>query len=383
MDNEKISAGDAVVAAVEAIYEAAPDPSQWPRALQKIADCLGDVGAILIWRRDDGGFGTIVSPTLEEAQRDYEENQWYLRDLPTQRAIEKALWLRSDAVTDSDGAHISDHEMASHPFYTDFSVRHRIRWRAAIGVSPDPHISVAISIQRGYGKSPYTREELDAATRLGRHVEKSLRLSIRLLDAELANLGLGEALMRLGIGVFAIDSLQRVVFANAAGERMLGDGLAVVNERLLVAATAERAELEGAIERMIRAGPADLAREPKPILIRRQRSARPLAVYVLPVSAETMLAAQFLTHTRAIVLVIDPKSDEPADPSVVRDVLGLTLGEARVAALIGAGLAPREAAEKLGIAEATARTTLKRVFAKTGVSRQNELAALLSKMVLR
>ncbi len=376
-------AGDAFVTAVEAIYDAAPDPSQWPRALQAIADCFGDMGAILIWRRDDGGFGTVVSPTLVEAQRDYEENQWYLRDLPTQRSMEKALWLRSDAITDSDGAHISNEEMATHPFYTDFSVRHRIRWRAAIGVSPDPHISAAIAIQRGHGKQPYTREELEIATRLGHHVEKSLRLSIRLLDAELANLGLGEALTRLGIGVFALDSLRRVVFANPAGERLLGDGIAVANERLLVGDAAERGALEDALDRMIRAEPADLAREPKPILIRRQKSARPLAVYVLPVSAETMPAAQFLTHTRAIVLVIDTRADEPADPAVVRDVLGLTLGEARVAALVGAGIPPREAAEKLGIAEETTRTVLKRVFAKTGISRQSELAALLTKMVLR
>jgi DNA-binding CsgD family transcriptional regulator len=68
---------------------------------------------------------------------------------------------------------------------------------------------------------------------------------------------------------------------------------------------------------------------------------------------------------------------------VVRDVLGLTLAEARVAALVGSGLAPREAAAKLGIAEETARTALKRVFAKVGVSRQSELTALLAKLVLR
>ncbi len=46
-----------------------------------------------------------------------------------------------------------------------------------------------------------TRRECQA--RLGRHVEKSLRLSIRLLDAEFAKIGLGEALARIGIGVFA------------------------------------------------------------------------------------------------------------------------------------------------------------------------------------
>ncbi len=46
--------------AVEAIYDAALDPSHLPDALQTIADCLGDVGAILLWRRDDGTFGSIV-----------------------------------------------------------------------------------------------------------------------------------------------------------------------------------------------------------------------------------------------------------------------------------------------------------------------------------
>lgn len=379
--DDDLVVGERFVTAVEAIYAAAPDPSLWPPALQAIANVFGDIGAILIWRRDDGGFGTIVSPTLVEAQRDYEENQWYLRDLPSQRAVERALWLRSDAGTDRDA--VSDEEMRTHPFYTEFCAKHGLRWRAAIGVAPDPHISVAIAIQRGGGRPPHSTDELATATRLGHHVEKSLRLSIRLFDAELANLGLGEALTRLGIGIFALDSLKRVVFANPAGERLLGDGIALVNDRLLVGDVAERNALEDTLDRMIRAKPADLTREPKPILIQRQKSARPLAVYVLPVAAEAVPTAQFLTHTRAIVLAIDPKSGEPADPAVVRDVLGLTLGEARVAALVGAGMPPREAAQKLGIAEETARSALKRVFAKTGVARQSELVALLTKLVLR
>ncbi len=368
------------VTAVEAIYAAAPDPSLWPQALQSIADVFGDIGAILIWRRDDGGFGTIVSPTLVEAQRDYEENKWYLRDLPSQRNFERGIWLRTDAYTDS--GFVSEEEMASEPIYIDFFARHDLRWRAAVGVAPDPHVSVWIAIQRSGRKQPHSDDELATVSRLGRHVEKSLRLSIRLLDAELANLGLDEALTRLRIGVFALDSLKRVVFSNPAGERVLGDGLTVVNERLFVGEAAERGELAGALESMIRAEPADLAREPRPILIKRQKEARPLAVYVLPVAAQSMPATQFLTRTRAIVLVIDPMAGEPADPAVVRDVLGLTLGEARVAALIGAGLPPREAAEKLGIAEETARTVLKRIYGKVGVSRQSELTALLSKIVL-
>ena len=72
---------DRLLRAIEAIYDAAPDPLQWPRALAEIANCFGDVGAILIWRRDDDAFGTIVSESLREAQRDYVENGWAGSDI--------------------------------------------------------------------------------------------------------------------------------------------------------------------------------------------------------------------------------------------------------------------------------------------------------------
>jgi DNA-binding CsgD family transcriptional regulator len=87
-----------------------------------------------------------------------------------------------------------------------------------------------------------------------------------------------------------------------------------------------------------------------------------------------------LTRARAMILLADAGTDEPPDPAFLRDTLGLTLGEARVAALIGRGMAPKAAAERLGIAESTARTVLKRVFIKIGVSRQSELTAFLNRI---
>ena len=97
---------------------------------------------------------------------------------------------------------------------------------------------------------------------------------------------------------------------------------------------------------------------------------------MLPIALSLHPATQFLSHARAIVLAIDPEANGPADPALVRDVLGLTLGEARMAALVGSGLAPREASKKLGITEETARSVLKHVFSRTGVSRQSELVSL-------
>jgi len=72
-----------------------------------------------------------------------------------------------------------------------------------------------------------------------------------------------------------------------------------------------------------------------------------------------------------------------SDLDLVQSLFGLAPAEARVATLIGAGLSPQQAAEKLGISVKNVRTTLQRVFTKVGVSRQSELAVLLTKLTLR
>jgi DNA-binding CsgD family transcriptional regulator len=205
-----------------------------------------------------------------------------------------------------------------------------------------------------------------------------------LLDVELGAVGLREALSRLGVGVLALDAQRRVVFANPVGQRLFGDEI-----NLLVGSTSHlssdpaRSAFAQAISHAIRAEPDDLVAAPTPVLLPRPNMDRPLAIYVLPILMSASRNHAFLTHVRVIVLAIDPRIDSPADPALVRDLLGLTLGEARVASLIGSGLAPKEAAQKLGISDETARTALKRVFSKTGVSRQSELSALLAKLVLR
>jgi DNA-binding CsgD family transcriptional regulator len=367
------------IAAVEAIYDAAPDPSLWPRALQAIADCFGDVGTVLFYQRDNGELGTIVSPGLEGAQRAFGE-YWAQHDFRNARAIERGFLAREDALTDRHVA--TAEEIETHPIYTQFLVPHGLGWFAATRISPDPRILVWITVQRAKNKGPFSEKDLRWVTRLGRHAEKSLRLSIRLLDTELANVGLGAALSRVGIGVFALDSLARAIFVNPAGERLLGRSIHIVDGRLQLGAVDECAANDALIAQTLRGEPAGLVGDPRPIILRRPAPERPLVVYVLPIARHHDQSEQFLTHTRAMVLVIEPEAGEPADPAVVRDVLGSTLGEARVAALVAAGMAPRQAAERLGITEETARTVLKRIYRKVGVSRQSELTALLERTII-
>lgn len=85
---------------------------------------------------------------------------------------------------------------------------------------------------------------------------------------------------------------------------------------------------------------------------------------------------------RALLLLTDPEAGIDRPITGLLQLLGLTPAEARVAAAVGRGLPPRNAAEMLGVAESTIRSTLKVIFDKLNLSRQAELVALIARLVM-
>ena len=258
--------------AVGLIYDAASDPALWPRALQAIADVFGDVAALLIWRREDEGFGTIVSPSLRAGQEEFEK-YWWRHDIRTIRGAEKLYAAEKDVLCDFDVD--TQQEIDSHPIYTQFLPSLGIGWFGAASLAPESKVSVLISVQRAKSKAPFSREELDVVHELARHVEKSFRLSLRLFEAERLNAGLGEALARLDIGVLALDAAGRVVFSNDAARAALALPAAEAPLRFSSPMARE------AISRVLAAPTAaDCPHEVlKPFVIERPEPSRPLIAY--------------------------------------------------------------------------------------------------------
>jgi DNA-binding CsgD family transcriptional regulator len=84
------------------------------------------------------------------------------------------------------------------------------------------------------------------------------------------------------------------------------------------------------------------------------------------------------------MLILAHDIGQPCPPAVgtaLQELYRLTTAEARVACLVGMGLSPASAAQKLNIAEATARSELKHVFEKLGVRRQGELVSLVTRLI--
>ena len=161
-----------------------------------------------------------------------------------------------------------------------------------------------------------------------------------------------------------------LIDTNPSGRALLGANGPRAGEMLLSAVPAEKQALCRALKLSIgRRGP----RVSDPIALTQPGGGHLLA-YVMP-----------LEHGQhggdaALVLLADPRGPERRDAAQMLQLFGLTAAEARLGALIGVGLAAREAAAELQISEHTARSTLKTVYDKLGIRKQSELGHLVARL---
>lgn len=176
----------------------------------------------------------------------------------------------------------------------------------------------------------------------------------------------------LGLALVVLDRARRIVSSNALAEQILreGEGVSRRGDEIAFAASANRRTIEALL------APSPTPTSPGVTRFRIERpqhgdlvaTARPLA---LP-------AIHSGTGALALFLARQGGGETTPDPQALRDVLGLTMAEARLAAVLAEGHTLVEAAKKLGIAHNTAKVQLRAVFAKTGVHRQAQLVALLA-----
>jgi DNA-binding CsgD family transcriptional regulator len=98
-------------------------------------------------------------------------------------------------------------------------------------------------------------------------------------------------------------------------------------------------------------------------------------VFPLPESSAQSLASGRL----ALVVAVDSAGRGPLSVEAMRALFGFTGAEARLAHSMAEGRTLEEHATTSGITVESARSLLKRVFERTGTSRQAELVRLLTR----
>jgi DNA-binding CsgD family transcriptional regulator len=363
----------AVLEVIDGFYEAAVEPELWSSALSRLCGVFGCPAATIVPLRTPAA--VMVSPGQEDVLAAYVREWWRHDTLVT---IGARLGRHRGLV--GDWMAIDPSEAAHDPFFQEF--RRPFDMGGAMGWWAEPYSgdAVSVTLQLPFGAPPPDVRAQQRFQILGRHAVRALAVTMRISALRIVQDGLAEALTRFHCGAAVIDGRGRVVLANSALEALGRDGLRIAAGQLRAARPGDQAAVD-ALVRSALAGTA-LARGPDLALVSRPSGRRPLLVRAIPLpqARREVHFGAFAGDRFALVLVVDLDREGGGGPEAALRLFGLTPAEARVAALVGAGRSPREAAEALGIAEGTARILLKHAYGKLDISRQSELARLVTRL---
>ena len=236
---------------------------------------------------------------------------------------------------------------------------------------------------RSSSQPPFDAADLSRLRAIAPHFRNAMRIRRDLVDSEKERRVHALALDRLGIAALIIDARRRCTPQNLPARRLLKRSRFVLDAAGALHATdpAADAMLQKALNEALAASPLDarsLLFDAAPVA-----GACPVEHLHMAVCSWSTTSALFeRPESGALVYVRDGQSVTMEDEQSLRRLFEFTSAEARVAILLMQYRGVREVAEALGISEATARTHLRAVHSKAGVSTRSELASLLYNSLL-
>lgn len=360
---------------IDLIYETIEDPNRWPVALDAIARSMNSSGGFLMLSFSNYERFAISSPSIEALTKEY-MTKWAKKDIRSNRIEERKLFLKKETIVDSDVVTVE--EMEHHEYYTEFLARYDLKYFCASVWNVSSNLNVGLGIQRSKKEGLFSLEDQQQVMRLGRHIERAMRLRGQFSKERMYIESLEMLTLHSQCAVIIVASTGDVKFANHAAGRLPDHIASVAAGRLRIGAAAQRDAIFTAIQKACAPTPEICDQL---IFIPSNSTSLGHAVSIIPRPRPNRSTCDYIyvseNDNLAIVSIHPIKANEIFDPVITRDYLGVTLGEARIAALIASGMSPRDVSIKLGLTEATVRVTLKQIYRKTGINRQNELAAAI------
>jgi PAS domain-containing protein len=325
---------------VERIYAAAYDPAGWRDYAEELRRATDATSAhfLLI---DPGHEQACIFAELTgtpEQHREYEAHFWRVdkwRDIAA-RSSAGAVW----------GSHQlgPEKEFAESEFYRDFLRR----WNGDLFyfgggvVYRRAGLEVASGVMRDRATGPVGEAELHLMRALMPHLQRAFAMHRRFSRLRLERNTLAAVLDRAPFGVIVLDAEGRVAAMNAAAERLVadGDGLTHRAGRLQPA----RETSAEAFEAVLRRGGV--------LALPRRSGKRPLGLLAAPAPRDGRAFGKSAPAT--ILLLSDPEERAAAPAQALRQLFGLTGGEARLVARLVDGRTVEQAAEDLSISVNTA-----------------------------
>lgn len=280
--------------------------------------------------------------------------------------------------------HFDEGFVAGNPFYQDFLIPYGGRYCSGAKVHHDANSLVLFGVHRGLGSQPLNGDEIALAKRYLVHLQTAMAL--RRADHRLEQQAVvGKALLdRMQQPLLLVDGHLRMRGGNAAGEALLrrDDRIRTEAGKLVCARASSNTALAMALAKLHEGNQPGGSNPGAPVRTQAVRlddktgSRSPLLLLLSPLLPDETMGVFGPDHL-TMVLVHEAGKAQPVDAFVLAAIYDLTPAEAKVAIAIATGLTVQEVSASHRVAVSTVRAQLSAVFAKLGVSRQAELAAVV------
>lgn len=343
-----------------AIYQGLLDKDPWRVTVEHLSVHMAASAIIVIRPSSSTDLGFIAchprNPEIEHAYRALYWTQDPFLDLPIDQVLTIDEYLGADAWLASD-------------FYRNFIGQGGVRYGLGINIVSQNGTVCRLRLYRLPEQPAFTQQDKDRLRDLVAHFNQALSLATRIERNETQSELYEGALDRLHIGAIVLDENQHILRCNQIAKSMLdeGDGLKQVAGGLEAHYRNDRTTLR----ELVAASDA----KAQAMSISRPSGKRKLGVVIKSIPLRE--ASEGKGRSAWIIFVCDPDAQTTAPREILRQVFDFTPAEAALAMELANGLSLDEAAELLGIRRNTARTHLRAIFAKAGVTRQAELVRLV------
>lgn len=361
---------------VSLLYEGVTSAAGWRHALARLAQETGSAQAhLLVWDHDGNRF-RISEGFCEDADAHARFMGEYNAEFQTIDPSKLVADRVALGTVYQDHRNLGAFVIDKSPFYGDFFHRYGLHANMASRLARRGDIEYVLSFQRERLHGNYRPRDEAVLLELMPHLVRAAQLRLAFSQLE-DQVQLSAAVLdRLSFPVLVVAPSGEPVLSNAEGRAWAQAPDGVLRRS---AASPERLQLLKAIRTACG-------------LLGRRRSVgvslrRPTGTGTGTTTDHALaipLQDRIATSEKALALLVVQGAPwrMPDLASLLRDLFGLSPAESRLARLLFEDLSVQEAADRVGVSVATARTQLKAIFAKTQVGRQSELIRLLSRFAV-
>ncbi len=362
---------------VAAIYEGINQTPPWNSALEVLRELLNAAHVTLMLRppsQESSGVMISAGEVDEKATVSYETHFF---------AIDPFVSLPEGKIVSAEDL-LGKEKWLESAMYKEYLSPLGIRHLLGADISTDDGIQCQIRVTRPPEGKRFSDKDHKLISIALPHFRRAIGLHAQMDFLECERQLYSGAMERLLLGMVSLDQNGDIIQMNPEAQRILDekDGIQLTSKGIKASKHSENQELQSLLQEAIAGGISDS--EPSVVeamSITRQFDRSRLGIVVRTIPMGEWSGAG--KRPAAVLFLRDPdyNSAEPIQ-EVVQRVFGLTRMEAALAVLLARGYTLDEAAEELNVRRNTARTHLRSIFGKTGVSRQTMLVRLLLQSVI-